>query len=201
ELDVAEQLMKASFLRQRFDRLARKPTRRAEITLLCSEHGLIVLIVRRIHLEERGDRGRIALFAELPARAELGQKPSILCDAFGRGRMRGEQTLEPALLAIALLGEADEGFLQRHGPRRIVAGGLHIAHAVLIGFELLLATVLRLNELRADASTLQDEPRNVPIDIADCRTDLRKREPSLHQRAAFLRLRAVTRGGVHDFMS
>ena len=58
-----------------------------------------------------------------------------------------------------------------------------------------------LNELRADARALQHQAGDILIDAAERRADLRDGEARLQQRAALLRLGAVTRGRMHDFMA
>ena len=62
--------------------------------------------------------------------------------------MGGEEAGQPVL--VASLGEFHEGFLQFDGALRVVAGFAHVAHAVLVGFALGVATVLLGQHLGAN---------------------------------------------------
>ncbi len=99
------------------------------------------------------------------------------------------------------LRESDERFLQRHAGPRVVADALHVLHAVLVRFELLIAAVFRLHELSAETGALDHEAGNVLIRAADGRTNRRYGEAGLEESAALLRFRTVAGGGVHDLMA
>jgi hypothetical protein len=143
----------------------------------------------------------IAFLTDLAAAAELLRRALVLVDPLLRWWVCGEHSIQPALFLRALVEQAHEGFLQRHGALHVVASKLHVLHAVLVRFELLVTAILHLNHLRAGARALTTRLATACIHTADCHADLCDGEPGLHDRAALLRLRAVTRRGVHDFMA
>ena len=115
--------------------------------------------------------------------------------------MRGEQSFEETLLFRAVLArETHERFLQRDRTPRVIARGLHVPHAVEIGLQLLLAAVPHLHELRTDACALNQQSRDILIRAPYSSADGGHCQPGLQQRAALLRLRAVTGRGVRDLV-
>src|SRR5205814_1742659 len=103
----------------------------------------------------------------------------------------------PALVAAVLLREAHERLLQRDGGARVVPGSRHVLHAVLIGLELVLATIALRDQLRADARRADREPG----EVATARGGLRSGYDDAEQQTALHRDGAVPRGRVYDLVA
>ena len=113
--------------------------------------------------------------------------------------MAREQTGHPVLLdARGVL--AHEELLQRHRGLQVVARELHVLHAVEIGLELVVAAVLRLQQLRADGRALAHDIAEVRAAVGG-RADRRNRGADLQQLAFLHLLSPVARGGVHDLVA
>ena len=109
--------------------------------------------------------------------------------------MAGEQTAQP-VLALAL-GQAQKRLLQGHCRCRVVAGALHIRHAVVIRFPFRVAAIALHEQLGAGLSAADQQFSTLPVADADrCR-----HHTQLGELAAADLLRGLTGGGMGNFVS
>ena len=116
--------------------------------------------------------------------------------------MRGKQAIDPALaLCALLLTQTHEGLLQRDSRTKVIAGALHVDHAIVIRFGLLITAVLHLQHRSADSCALKSDVGDIGVGVAGCNAHLCSHHACLQQRATLLCPGAVARGRVHDLMT
>ncbi len=156
---------------------------------------LVIGVIGRFRVACFLHRKPESLFASLAAGGQFRRRCDICVDALLRRRVAGEKPAQPAL--VAAFAKPYERPLQVHRTRWVITSRRHIAHAVLVGFELCATAVSHRQQLSCHARTADGKVAVTAVTACHARGN----NETLQQHASRQLLRGVPGCCVHDLVT